>query len=75
MAAREALFTLSPEQHGGGPVLYSWHPEGSYVASVGQSRVVQISDRYGNTHARIQPSPGTTSIDALEWDMDGEFLA
>ena len=37
--------------------------------------VFQISDRYGTTQGRVQPSPGSKGVLQLEWDSEGEYLA
>ena len=75
MATRQ-LFSVDPQHHGGGPIIYAWHPDASYMASVGPSRVVHVWDRYGKIVSRVPPSDaGVTGVLLLEWDADGEFLA
>ena len=44
MSGREPLFSIPSAHHGNNPapLVYSWHPDGSFVASAGQSGVVQV---------------------------------
>lgn len=53
-----------PEHHGGGPIIYAWHPDASYMASVGPSRVVHVWDRYGKILSRVPPSDSAVHMPA-----------
>jgi len=68
------LFKIDSSQHGAGPVLFRWHPDGTYLATVGSSKVVHIFDRYGAVVDDI-PLSSLGACLALEWDKDGERLA
>eukprot|EP00735_Rhodelphis_limneticus_P002837 TRINITY_DN1387_c0_g1::TRINITY_DN1387_c0_g1_i1::g.20098::m.20098 TRINITY_DN1387_c0_g1::TRINITY_DN1387_c0_g1_i1::g.20098 ORF type:complete len:1400 (-),score=364.31,sp/Q3UGF1/WDR19_MOUSE/44.20/0.0,IKI3/PF04762.7/0.00012,IKI3/PF04762.7/2.2,WD40/PF00400.27/1e+02,WD40/PF00400.27/1e+03,WD40/PF00400.27/0.025,WD40/PF00400.27/2.4e+03,eIF2A/PF08662.6/0.00032,Clathrin/PF00637.15/1.4e+03,Clathrin/PF00637.15/8.4e+02,Clathrin/PF00637.15/0.11,Clathrin/PF00637.15/0.91,Clathrin/PF00637.15/51,Clathrin/PF00637.15 len=70
------LFRIDGRYHGGGKLLFAWHPEGSYVATTAEKKVdrpeVHIFDRYGK-HVSSQALQGPCS--GLEWDREGEKLA
>jgi WD repeat-containing protein 19 len=70
----EALFVIDTRHHGLGPIIFAWHPEGTYVASTGNSRVVHIFDNRGGLIDQIEP-PHPSVCTALEWDKNGEVLA
>jgi WD repeat-containing protein 19 len=70
----EPLFVIDQRHHGKGPIIFAWHPEGTCVASTGNSRVVHIFDRRGALVDQIVP-PHPSVCTALEWDKDGEILA
>jgi WD40 repeat protein len=70
----EPLFVIDTRHHGKGPIIFGWHPEGSYVASTGNSRVVHIFDRVGEMIDQIVP-PHPSMCTALEWNNDGSVLA
>ncbi|CAM9656134.1 unnamed protein product, partial [Heterosigma akashiwo] len=59
---------------GKGSVLFAWHPLGTYIASTGTSRVVQIFDTHGKLIDQVVP-PSASICTALEWDSTGEILA
>jgi WD repeat-containing protein 19 len=68
------LFSISSTQHGSAPVIFSWHPDSTYLASCGSNRIVHIVDRYGEPvdDVRLEAAGPCT---ALEWDHEGETLA
>lgn len=70
----EHLFSTDQRYHGKGPVLFAWHPRGTYVASSGNSRVVHVFGRRGEVVDQIVPA-APTEVTALEWDAAGEVLA
>jgi len=70
----EPLFIVDSRHHGKGPVIFAWHPAGSFVASTGTSRVVHIFDSHGKLVNQIVP-PSASICTALEWDSTGEVLA
>ena len=47
------VFTVAKELNGPGPVLFAWHPDGSYLACAGTSRIVNVSNRQGEAVAEI----------------------
>lgn len=47
------VFTVRKELNGPGPVLFAWHPDGSYLACAGSSRIVNVADRQGEPVAEI----------------------
>lgn len=68
------LFTLGPKHHGRGSVVFAWHPQGNFLATCGQNRLVNIFNRQGEEFAQI-PLDGTGKCMQLIWDQDGEMLA
>ena len=68
------LFKVGADRHAVGPVLFSWHPEGNLLASVGKNGIVQITDRHGDIIDEI-PMTNIAPVLILEWDKDGEYLA
>jgi len=66
------VFSVKKDLNGAGNVLFAWHPDGSYLACAGSSRIVNISNRQGQPVAEI---PLTGVPLALDWDKDGEVLA
>lgn len=38
----EPHFVVDTRHHGQGPIVFSWHPQGTCVATTGSSRVVHI---------------------------------
>eukprot|EP01083_Nonionella_stella_P311666 1112051_1 len=68
------ILTLDGSFHGGGPVLFSWHPSSLHIAVVGASRVVCVYDRKGKLLHQIIPQTETRCI-AVDWDYKGESLA
>jgi hypothetical protein len=56
----EPHFVVDQRHHGKGPIVFSWHPRGLWVATTGSSRVVHIFDAQGQVRDRImlpQPRP------------------
>ena len=70
----DVLFTVDPRHHGTGEILFAWDPEGTYVASAGSSRVVQVFDRRGELIDQIVP-PSPSACTSLEWNWNGTTLA
>lgn len=60
--------------HGKGPVLCSWHPRGSLLASVGMSRVVHLFTPDGKLLREVV-APGPNRALALGWSCASEKLA
>lgn len=65
---------MGAERHDVGPVLFSWHPEGNLLASVGKNCIVQITDRHGDIIDEIPMQTGSPVL-VIAWDKDGEYLA
>lgn len=38
----DPLFVVDARHHGKGPVIFSWHPQGTLLASSGSNRIVHI---------------------------------
>jgi WD repeat-containing protein 19 len=53
MAELKRVFALKKDINGSGPVIFAWHPDGSYIACAGSSRVVNIANRRGEPIAEI----------------------
>lgn len=74
------LFRIAPDKHAGGSgrtgVLFSWHPDGTFLATVGKNGIVHIWDRHGEKipGGEIQLK-GAGAVLAVEWDTDGERVA
>eukprot|EP00929_Paragymnodinium_shiwhaense_P016254 TRINITY_DN12450_c0_g1_i1.p1 TRINITY_DN12450_c0_g1~~TRINITY_DN12450_c0_g1_i1.p1 ORF type:complete len:1383 (+),score=443.06 TRINITY_DN12450_c0_g1_i1:121-4269(+) len=69
------LFTLGPQYHGHGSVIFAWQPNGNYVASIGEGqRNLFLFDRRGVQVEEVQLK-GPAKVLQLEWDKDGEILA
>lgn len=68
------LFKVGSDRHDVGRVIFSWHPEGNFIASAGKNGTVQITDRHGDIVEEI-PMQTSAAILALEWDKDGDYLA
>jgi len=69
------LFTLGPQFHGHGSVIFAWQPNGNYVASIGEGqRNLFLFDRRGVQVEEVSLK-STAKVLQLEWDKDGEMLA
>lgn len=69
------LFTVGPQYHGHGSVIFAWQPGGSLIASVGEGqRNLFLFDRRGAQVDEV-PLKSTARVAQLEWDRDGEVLA
>lgn len=53
MVELKRVFSVPSELNGPGPVMFAWHPDGSYLACAGASRIVNISNRQGSPIAEI----------------------
>ena len=67
------LFRISPQRGSRNPVVFSWQPEGNYLATASNA-VVQIYNRHGERIDEINLS-GSGRVLSLEWDKSGESLA
>lgn len=43
----DPLFVIDARHHGKGPVIFSWHPQGTLLASSGSNRIVHIFTCHG----------------------------
>mmetsp|Transcript_37995 Transcript_37995/g.88783 ORF Transcript_37995/g.88783 Transcript_37995/m.88783 type:complete len:1377 (+) Transcript_37995:70-4200(+) len=69
------LFTLGPQYHGHGSVIFAWQPNGNYVATIGEGqRNLFLFDRRGVQVEEVALK-STAKVLQLEWDKDGEILA
>jgi WD40 repeat protein len=68
------LFKLASKFHGVGPVVFAWHPNGTFLATAGKNGLVHIFDRQGEQHDEIGLDL-TAPVIALEWDTEGSTLA
>ncbi|KAG7395718.1 WD repeat-containing protein 19 [Phytophthora boehmeriae] len=68
------LFKLASKFHGVGPVVFAWHPNGTFLATAGKNGLVHIFDRQGEQHDEIGLDL-TAPVLALEWDTEGSTLA
>jgi WD repeat-containing protein 19 len=69
------LFSLGPQFHGHGSVIFAWQPNGNFVASIGEGqRNLYLFDRRGVQVEEIALK-STSKVLQLEWDKDGEILA
>ncbi|DAZ95514.1 TPA: LOW QUALITY PROTEIN: hypothetical protein N0F65_001853, partial [Lagenidium giganteum] len=68
------LFKLSSKYHGQGVVVFSWQPNGAFLATAGKNGLVHIFDRQGEQYEEIGLDM-TTAVLGLEWDADGGTLA
>eukprot|EP00442_Polarella_glacialis_P052045 CAMPEP_0115153154 /NCGR_PEP_ID=MMETSP0227-20121206/66564_1 /TAXON_ID=89957 /ORGANISM="Polarella glacialis, Strain CCMP 1383" /LENGTH=1373 /DNA_ID=CAMNT_0002563853 /DNA_START=51 /DNA_END=4172 /DNA_ORIENTATION=- len=69
------LFTLGPQYHGHGAVIFAWQPSGNYVATIGEGqRNLFLFDRRGVQVEEVALK-STAKVIQLEWDKDGEILA
>jgi WD repeat-containing protein 19 len=68
------LFKVGSDRHSKGEVIFSWHPEGNFIASAGKNCVVQITDRHGDILDEISMTSNAPILD-LQWDKDGDLLA
>eukprot|EP01112_Ceratiomyxa_fruticulosa_P008153 TRINITY_DN2109_c0_g1_i1.p1 TRINITY_DN2109_c0_g1~~TRINITY_DN2109_c0_g1_i1.p1 ORF type:complete len:1418 (-),score=299.30 TRINITY_DN2109_c0_g1_i1:29-4282(-) len=69
---KKELFVIDQRVHGQGPLVFSWHPDGTYLASSGANKLVNIFDRSGTSVSTVSLSGICL---AMEWDKDGEILA
>jgi hypothetical protein len=53
MVELKRVFMVKKELNGVGPVIFSWHPNNSYLACAGSSRIVNITNRQGEAVAEI----------------------
>lgn len=69
------LFKVGSDRHDVGPVTFSWHPAGNFLASAGKNGIVQITDRHGEIVDEIPMQTTPSPILSLAWDKDGDYLA
>ncbi|CAN0032568.1 unnamed protein product, partial [Choristocarpus tenellus] len=70
----DPLFVIDASHHGKGPVIFSWHPRGTLLASSGSNRAIHIFTCQGQLLHSIKP-PASSACTALEWDPQGRVLA
>eukprot|EP00904_Undaria_pinnatifida_P000052 jgi/Undpi1/10047/HiC_scaffold_28.g12501.m1 len=70
----DPLFMIDARHHGKGPVIFSWHPQGTLLASSGSNRIVHIFTCHGQLLHSIK-SATSSACTALEWDPLGLSLA
>lgn len=51
----EEIFAVDTRHHGQGAILFRWHPQSSYIASTGTSRVVHVVTSRGELVDQIVP--------------------
>ena len=68
------LFKIDSSYHGRGSVIFSWQPDGNFLATAGCNGLVHIFGRHGEQVDEIALST-SGQVTALEWDKDGECLA
>jgi len=68
------IFKFSPENLGYGEARSAWSPNSSYVAVVGENRIIRILDRQGQPLLEF-PSNQTPRIEDMAWDKDNDSLA
>ncbi|RLN32585.1 hypothetical protein BBJ28_00018526 [Nothophytophthora sp. Chile5] len=73
-AKMKKLFKLPSKYHGVGPVVFAWHPGGTFLATAGKNGLVHIFDRQGEQHDEIGLDLAAPVL-ALEWDTEGSTLA
>mmetsp|Transcript_37661 Transcript_37661/g.118764 ORF Transcript_37661/g.118764 Transcript_37661/m.118764 type:complete len:1376 (+) Transcript_37661:207-4334(+) len=74
------LFTVGEEENGRGKCLFTWSPNGSFLATGGTKLKVSIFDRSGRLHdevhlPNIQGQETESHVLALQWDAFSEKLA
>ena len=62
------------DHHGRGSVVFAWQPQGNFLATCGQNRVLKIFNRQGDMHAEI-PLDGLGPCVQLAWDKEGSTIA
>ena len=68
------LFKIGQDRHDYGRVIFSWNPDGNFIASAGKNSIIQITDRHGDIVDEI-PMSNNLPVTGLEWDKDGDCLA
>lgn len=68
------LFKIDSSYHGRGSVIFSWQPDGNFLATAGCNGLVHIFGRHGEQVDEIALST-SGQVTGLEWDKDGECLA
>eukprot|EP00879_Flechtneria_rotunda_P026426 GHRR01028175.1.p1 GENE.GHRR01028175.1~~GHRR01028175.1.p1 ORF type:complete len:731 (+),score=226.61 GHRR01028175.1:88-2280(+) len=77
------LFAISQQDLGDGQVTFEWNAKGSFLAAVGNKRVVNVYDRNGKLYDEIHlaprevaaANPKQCSCLQLQWDATGDMLA
>ena len=72
--SQKKLATLPSQHHTKGTVEFAWQPQGSFLATCGANRIVNIFNRQGEAKAEI-PLDGQGRCLQMGWDQDGEMLA
>ena len=55
----DPLFVIDSRHHGKGPVIFSWHPQGTLLATSGSNRAVHIFTCHGQLLHTIKSLPTT----------------
>lgn len=55
----DPLFVIDARHHGKGPVIFSWQPQGTLLATSGSNRVVHIFTCHGQLLHTIKSLPTT----------------
>ena len=56
--SQKKLATLPSQHHTKGTVEFAWQPQGSFLATCGQNRIVNIFNRQGEAQAEIPLTSG-----------------
>lgn len=56
---------MDSKLHGVGPVTFSWHPDGTYIATSGQNKVLHVFDRTGARTDEVALTYGYVHIHPL----------
>lgn len=60
--AMDPLFVVDARHHGKGPVIFSWHPQGTLLATSGSNRLVHIFTCHGQLLHTIKSLPSTRCV-------------
>lgn len=58
----DPLFVVDARHHGKGPVIFSWHPQGTLLATSGSNRMVHIFTCHGQLLHTIKSLPATRCV-------------
>eukprot|EP00823_Brevimastigomonas_motovehiculus_P006125 TRINITY_DN4893_c0_g1_i1.p1 TRINITY_DN4893_c0_g1~~TRINITY_DN4893_c0_g1_i1.p1 ORF type:complete len:415 (+),score=66.41 TRINITY_DN4893_c0_g1_i1:119-1363(+) len=74
MERLRCIFNVDSHYLGSGPVLFSWHPSGQFIACCGSVCIVYVFDGRGRLADQISLC-GSSPCICLEWDAEGRTLA